>query len=250
MAAILLFLFLPAVVIAVYAFNKSPVMSWPPEPGTFHWFGKAFGNEALMEGLKNSAIVAITSVVIAVALGLPAGFGIDRFDFPGKSAFQRLLILPFLMPGLISGLSMLTVILDFQLELSLGTIIVTHATMLIAVVVVQMAVVLSRWDRSLEQAAQDLGANEVRTFLYVTWPNIRAAILGAGLLGIAISLDETARTTFVAGEQNTLPIVVLSGLRRTLTPEVNAIGTVVLVFSLVAVVVWSKFGAADLARDQ
>lgn len=248
-AAILAFLFLPAVVIAVYSFNKSPVMGWPPEPGTFHWFGKAFANEALMEGLKNSAVVALASVAIAIALGLPAGLGIDRFDFPGKSAFQRLLILPFLMPGLISGLSMLTVILDFQLELSLATIIVTHATMLIAVVVVQMAVVLGRWDRSLEQAAQDLGANEVRTFLYVTWPNIRAAILGAGLLGIAISLDETARTTFVAGEQNTLPIVVLSGLRRTLTPEVNAIGTVVLVFSLIAVVIWSKFGAADLARD-
>lgn len=247
--AILVFLFLPAVVVAVYAFNTSPVMGWPPELATFHWFGKAFSNEALVQGLKNSVIVAVSSVAIAILLGLPAGFGIDRFEFPGKSAFQRLLILPFLMPGLISGLSMLTVILDFQLELSLATIVVTHATMLIAVVVVQLAVVLGRWDRSLEQAAQDLGANEIRTFLYVTWPNIRAAIFGAALLGIAVSLDETARTTFVAGEQNTLPIVVLSGLRRTLTPEVNAIGTVILAFSLVAVVVWSKFGAADLARD-
>jgi spermidine/putrescine transport system permease protein len=247
--AIMTFLYLPAVVIALYAFNKSPVMSWPPEPGSLHWFSKAFSNPALMEGLKNSVIVAFASVSIAVLLGLPVGFGVDRFDFPGKSAFERLLILPFLMPGLISGLSMLTVVLDFQLELSLVTIVVTHATMLIALVVTQMAVVLSRWDRSLEQAAQDLGANEVRTFCYVIWPNVRAAILGAALLGVAISLDETARTVFVSGEQNTLPIVVLSGLRRTLTPEINAIGTVILTFSLVAVVVWSKFGAADLVRE-
>lgn len=243
------FLYLPAVVIALYAFNKSPVMSWPPDPGSLHWFSKAFSNPALMEGLKNSVIVAFASVSIAVLLGLPVGFGVDRFDFPGKSSFERLLILPFLMPGLISGLSMLTVVLDFQLELSLATIVVTHATMLIALVVVQMAVVLSRWDRSLEQAAQDLGANEFRTFCYVIWPNVRAAILGAALLGVAISLDETARTVFVAGEQNTLPIVVLSGLRRTLTPEINAIGTVILTFSLIAVVVWSKFGAADLVRE-
>lgn len=247
--AIMAFLYLPAVVIAVYAFNKSPVMSWPPEPGSLHWFSKAFSNPALMEGLKNSVIVALTSVSIAVLLGVPVGFGLDRFDFPGKAVFESLLYLPFLMPGLIGGLAMLTVILDLQLELSLETIIVTHASMLIAVVVAQTVIVLGRWNRSLEQAAQDLGANELQTFGYIVWPHVRAAILGAALLGIAISLDETARTVFVAGEQNTLPIVVLSSLRRTITPEINAIGTVVLAFSLVAVGVWARFGAADLVRE-
>lgn len=248
-ALIFLFLYMPAVVIAVYSFNKGAVMSWPPELASLHWYSKAFANEALMEGLKNSVIVAVVSVGIAIILGIPAGLGVDRFEFFGKTAFQRLLMLPFLMPGLISGLTLLTVILDFEMELSLMTVIIAHATMLIAIVVIQMAVVLDRWDRSLELAAQDLGANEVRTFLFVTWPNIRAAIFGAALLGIAVSLDETARTAFVAGEENTLPLVVFSGLKRTLTPEINAIGTVVLVFSLVAVVLWSKFGAADLARE-
>jgi spermidine/putrescine transport system permease protein len=247
--AILVFLYIPAVIVAVYSLNKGSVMSWPPELLSFHWYSKAFANDAMMEGLKNSVIVAIVSVAIAVILGVPAGMGVDRFNFFGKTAFQRLLMLPFLMPGLISGLTLLTVILDFQLELSLMTVIIAHATMLIAIVVIQMAVVLERWDRSLELAAQDLGANEIRTFFYVTWPNIRAAIVGASLLGIAISLDETARTAFVVGESDTLPIVVLSSLRRTLTPEINAIGTLVLVISLVGVVIWSKFGAADLARE-
>ncbi|HTT94480.1 MAG TPA: ABC transporter permease [Solirubrobacterales bacterium] len=246
---ILLFLYIPAVIVAVYSLNKGAVMSWPPELLSFHWYSKAFANEAMMEGLKNSVIVALVSVSIAVLLGVPAGLGVDRFQFFGKTAFQRLLMLPFLMPGLISGLTLLTVILDFQLELSLMTVIIAHATMLIAIVVIQMAVVLDRWDRSLELAAQDLGANEIRTFFYVTWPNIRAAIVGASLLGIAISLDETARTAFVVGESDTLPIVVLSSLRRTLTPEINAIGTLVLVISLVGVIIWSKFGAADLARE-
>lgn len=247
-AAIFAFLYLPALVIAVYSFNDQSVMSWPPHPGSLQWYDAAFSNEAMMEGLKNSVIVAVASVAIAVLLGIPAGLGVDRFNFRGKVAFQRLLMLPFLMPGLISGLTLLTVIIDFEMELSLLTIIFAHATMLIAVVVIQMAVVLDRWDRSLELAAQDLGANEVRTFFYVIWPNIRAAIIGASLLGVAVSLDETARTVFVAGEDNTLPVVVLSGLKQTITPEINAIGTVVLVFSLIAVLVWSKFGAADLAR--
>lgn len=248
-AAIFAFLYLPALVIGVYSFNKGAVMSWPPELFSLHWYDAAFSNEAMMEGLKNSVIVAIVSVGIAIILGIPAGLGVDRFEFFGKTAFQRMLMLPFLMPGLISGLTLLTVILDFEFELSLQTVIIAHATMLIAVVVIQMAVVLDRWDRTLEQAAQDLGANEIRTFFYVIWPNIRAAIFGAALLGIAVSLDETARTAFVAGEENTLPIVVLSGLKQTITPEINAIGTVVLVFSLIAVVLWSKFGAADLARE-
>jgi spermidine/putrescine transport system permease protein len=246
--ALMLFLFAPAIVVAVYSFNKSPIMGWPPELATLSWYSKAFANEALVEGLKNSAIVAGISVSLAVALGLPAGIGIDRFSFRGKTAFQRLLILPFVMPGLISGLALLTVVIAYKLELSLVTVIIAHTTMLIAVVVIQMAVVLGRWDRSLEEAGQDLGANEIRTFIHVTWPNIRAAIFGAALLGIAVSLEETARTTFVVGEANTLPIVVLSGLRKTLTPQINAIGTVVLVISLVAVALWSKFGAADLAR--
>jgi spermidine/putrescine transport system permease protein len=247
--AIFVFLYLPAVVIGVYAFNTSAVMSWPPHPGTLDWFSKAFNNPSLMEGLKNSVIVAAVSITLAIALGVPAGFGIDRFGFPGRTAFQRLLMLPFLLPGVISGLTLLTVFLDFQLELTLTTVIISHTTMLIALVMIQMAVVLGRWDRSLELAAQDLGASEIRTFIYVTWPNIRAAILGAAMLGIAVSLDEAARTTFVAGQENTLPLVVASGLRRTLTPEINAIGTVILTFSLVAVVIWSKFGAADLARE-
>lgn len=248
-AAIMVFLFAPAIVVALYSFNKSPLMGWPPEPGTLSWYSKAFSNEAMVQGLENSAIVAIVSVSIAIALGLPAGLGIDRFNFPGKTVFQRTLMLPFVLPGLIGGLTLLTVILDLKLEPSLGTVIIAHSTMLIAVVVIQMAVVLARWDHSLEEAANDLGANEIRTFIHVTWPNIKAAIFGAALLGAAVSLEETARTTFVVGEKDTLPIVVLSGLRRTLTPQINAIGTVVLVFSLIAIGVWSKFGAADLARE-
>ena len=202
-----------------------------------------------MEGLRNSAIVAAISVSLAVLIGMPAGFAVDRFQFWGKTALQRILMLPFVLPGLIGGLTLLTVFLGFEVELSLETVIIAHTTMLIALVVIQMAIVLARWDRSLEEAGKDLGAGDIRTFMLVTWPNIRAAIFGAALLGIAVSLEETERTTFVVGEENTLPIVVLSGLRRTLNPEILAIGTFVVLMSLLGIAFWAKFGAADLARE-
>jgi spermidine/putrescine transport system permease protein len=248
-AVIIVFLFAPVITVALYSFNRSPLMNWPPDPATFSWYHTAFSNPALVQGLKNSAIVAVISVSIAIALGIPAGFGIARFEFRGKTAFQRFLMLPFVWPGVVGGVTLLTVILALNLRPSLFTVIIAHTTMLIALVVIQMAIVLARWDRSLEDAARDLGANEVRTFFYVTWPNIKPAILGAALLGVAISLEETERTTFVVGAQNTLPIVVLSGLRRTLTPDIPAIGTVVIVFSLIAIGIWSRFGTASLARE-
>jgi spermidine/putrescine transport system permease protein len=246
---IMLFLYVPAILVALYSFNHTAVLSWPPRPDSLQWYGKAFSNPALVEGLKNSGIVALISVTIAILIGLPVGLAVDRFNFWGKTALQRILMLPFVLPGLIGGLTLLTVFLGFSIELSLVTVIITHATMLIALVVIQMAIVLARWNRSLEDAGRDLGAGEIRTFMYVTWPNIRAAIFGAALLGIAVSLEETERTVFVVGEQNTLPIVVLSGLRKTLNPAITAMGTVVVAVSLVAIAFWTKFGAADLARE-
>jgi spermidine/putrescine transport system permease protein len=236
---IYVFLYLPAVVIALYSFNDSPIMSWPLSGFTFDWYRDAFGNPDLTNGLKYSVVVALISVGIAILLGVPAGIGLDRFDFPGKQVFRSVLILPFLLPGVISGVTLLTFFLDLKFELSLKTVIIGHTSMLLAVVVIQMAVGLARWDRSLEAAAMDLGASELKVFFFVILPNFRNTILGAALLGITISLDEVARTFFLTGHENTLPMVVLSELHRQVTPAINAIGTFILAASLLAVLIWS-----------
>jgi spermidine/putrescine transport system permease protein len=242
-ALIYVFLYLPAVIIAIFSFNKSSVMSWPPKDFTLDWYRQAFSDSDLTSGLRNSVIVAAISVSIALLLGVPAGFGLDRYSFPGKRAFSRLLVLPFLMPGVIGGIALLTFFLDIKLQLSLETVIVAHTTMLIAVFVIQMAVGLDRWDRTLEHAASDLGASELKTFFTVVLPNFRNTIIGACLLGITVSLDEVARTFFVTGTQNTLPMVIWSSLHHEVTPAINAMGTLILGVSLIAILIWSRIVA-------
>jgi spermidine/putrescine transport system permease protein len=237
------FLYLPALTIIVYSFNDSAIESWPLTGFTFHWYTDAFNNQILMDGLRNSVVVAVISTGIALLIGVPAGFGFDRYDFPGKASFQRVLMLPFLMPGVISGLVLLTMFLDLGFDLSLKTVIIGHTTMLIAVFVIQVVVALDRWDRSLELAGMDLGAGEFRTFWFVILPNLRGTIFGACLLGVTISLDEIARTFFLTGQESTLPMVVWGELHRQITPQINAVGTVVLTVSLVALVIWSRFAA-------
>lgn len=245
---IYVFLYLPSVVIAIFSFNRSAVMSWPPSGFTLHWYHVAFSDSSLTTGLKNSVIVAGVSTAIALVLGVPAGFGVDRYSFPGRQLFARILVLPFLMPGVIGGVALLTLFLDLNVQLSLRTIIVAHTTMLIAVFVIQMAVGLARWDRTLEDAASDLGASELKTFFYVVLPNFRSTIAGGCLLGITVSLDEVARTFFVTGTENTLPMVIWSDLHHQVTPEINAMGTVILGVSLVALLAWSRIVASRRVR--
>lgn len=245
---IYLFLYLPAAIIAIFSFGKSSVMSWPPDGVTLHWYRVAFANSDLTNGLKNSVIVALISTGIALLLGVPAGFGLDRYSFPGKRVFAWFLVLPFLMPGVIGGIALLTFFLDLSTELSLKTVIIAHTTMLVAVFVIMMAVGLARWDRTLESAASDLGASELKTFFLVVLPNFRSTIIGACLLSITVSLDEVARTFFVTGTQNTLPMVIWSALHHQVTPEINAMGTLILGVSLIAILIWSRIVASQRIR--
>lgn len=242
-ALVFVFLYLPAAVIVLFSFDASAVSSWPPSGFTLDWYRRAFDDPVLVAGLQNSLIVAFVSTSLALLIGVPAGIGFDRFDYPGKQVFQRLLVLPFLMPGVISGIALLTMFLDLGVKLSLGTVIVGHTSMLVAVFVIQIGVALARWDRSAELAAMDLGADELRTFVHVLLPNLRGAILGACLLGVTVSLDEVARTFFLTGQESTLPMVIWGELHRQITPKANAMGTVVLLGSLVALVVWSRIAA-------
>lgn len=237
---IFLFLYLPAITIVTFSFNSNIIESWPLTGFTLDWYKDAFSDELLTKGLRNSAIVGVASTAIALIIGVPAGVGFDRFDFVGKASFQRVLMLPFLLPGVISGVILLSMFLKLGVQLSLMTVIIGHATMLIAVFVIMIVITLMQWDRSLELAGMDLGASELRTFWYVVLPNLRGAIVGACLLSFTISLDEVARTFFLTGQDSTLPMVIWGELHRQVTPAVNAIGSVVLFTSLLALIVWSR----------
>jgi spermidine/putrescine transport system permease protein len=162
-------------------------------------------------------------------------------------AFRRLVLLPLILPGIITGVALLTFFGFVRLSLSSGfpfvpgwPVVLGHAAALTSVVITQVFARLQRLDRAQEEASQDLYANEWQTFKNVTFPNIRTAVLGAGLLVFTLSLDEIAVTFFLIGRQNTLPLQIWGLLRRGITPEVNAAATVIFLISVLVIVVWAR----------
>jgi spermidine/putrescine transport system permease protein len=229
---ILAFLYLPVVVLIVFSFNDNVVTTLPLKGFTWHWYQSMLANEDMMAAIGNSLYVASAATILTLAIGVPAAFAIDRADFPGKTLYRRLVMLPLTVPGIITGISMLNMFRMLGFNLSLETVILGHGTALVAIVVTQVYARLQRFDRRLEEASGDLGGRPWQTFLRVTLPNIRSAIIGSGLLAFTLSFDEIPVTFFLTGRDNTLPMYIYSTLRRGITPEINAIGTIIVVVSL------------------
>lgn len=229
--ALMAFLYLPIAVLIVFSFNDSRTLTWPLSGFTLDWYVKLFSNTALLEALGNSLYVASCATVLTLMVGIPAAIALDRHQFPGKAVFRRLLLLPIALPGIVTGISMLNMFRIFGFGLSLETVILGHATALLAVVVTQIFARLQRVPKSYGEASSDLGANGLQTFWYVTLPNIKTAIIGAGLLSFVLSFDEIPVTFFLTGRDNTLPMYIYSTMRRGITPEINAIGTLIVLAS-------------------
>jgi spermidine/putrescine transport system permease protein len=237
---VILFLYIPVLVIVVQSFNASSILSLPIEDWTVDWYPRAARDPDIVAAARNSLLVAGVSIAVALAVGVPAAFVIDRFAFKGKRLLQWALYVPFLLPGVITGISLLTLFLYWHVELSLRTVMAGHITMLIPLTIVLMVASLSRWDRDLEAAAMDLGANELRTFFHVILPNLRSTIAGIVLLGLTFSLDEVTRTFFLTGTENTLPMAIWAMLKRGITPEANAVAAVILAASVITIGIWTR----------
>jgi spermidine/putrescine transport system permease protein len=229
---ILAFLYLPIVVLIVFSFNDNYVTTLPLKGFTLGWYEKLLANEDMLAAVKNSLYVAFTATVLTLVIGTPAAFALDRATFPGKSLFRRLIVLPLTLPGIITGISMLNLFRVMGFNLSLETVILGHATALIAIVVTQVCARLQRFNRRLEEASGDLGGRPWQTFVFVVLPNIRSALIGSALLTFTLSFDEIPVTFFLTGRDNTLPMYIYSTLRKGITPEINAIGTIIVIVSL------------------
>jgi spermidine/putrescine transport system permease protein len=234
------FLYLPIIVLVVYSFNGSGVGGFPPSSWTFDWYRQLFADAALWDAVLNSLIVAAIAVAISLGLGLPAALALDRTQFPGKTAFRRLVLLPLILPGIITGLSLLMLFVAVGMKLSLLTITLGHGTALISVATTELFAGLQKLDRAQEEASLDLGANHWRTFWRVTLPNLRVSLIAAGLLIFTLSLDEIAVSFFLIGRDNTLPLEIWSRLRRGITPEINAISALILLFSIGTILIWYR----------
>jgi spermidine/putrescine transport system permease protein len=239
-ACAMAFLYLPLVVLVVFSFNDNRSMTLPLKGFTLKWYEQFLSNADMLEAIRNSLYVASVATCLTVVIGTAAAFALDRSEFPGKTTFRRLILLPLALPGIITGISMLNLFRLIGFNLSLETVILGHATALVAIVVTQVYARLQRFNRRLEEASSDLGANPWQTFFLVTLPNIRSAIIGSALLSFTLSFDEIPVTFFLTGRDNTLPMYIYSTLRRGITPEINAVGTVIVVLSLGLIVlsVW------------
>jgi len=234
------FLYLPIIVLVVYSFNRSGIGGFPPSGLTLDWYSQLLSDAPLWDSVLNSLIVAAIAVAISLGLGLPAALALDRADFHGKTVFRRLVLLPLILPGIITGLSLLMLFVGVGMKLSLVTITLGHGTALISVATTEIFAGLQKLDRAQEEASLDLGANHWKTFWRITLPNLRVSLIAAGLLIFTLSLDEIAVSFFLIGRDNTLPLEIWSRLRRGITPEINAISTVILLFSIATILVWYR----------
>jgi spermidine/putrescine transport system permease protein len=237
-ALVFAFLYLPIAVLIVYSFNGHGVGGFPPRDFTLNWYRMLFQDDAIWSAVLNSLVVALAAVVIALVLGIPAALALDRAAFPGKRLFRRLVLLPLVLPGIITGLSLLMLFRGADLKLSLLTVVLGHGTALISVATTEVFAGLQKLDRAQEEASLDLGANYWQTFWRVTLPNLKLSIIGAGLLIFTLSMDEIAVSFFLIGRDNTLPLEIWGRLRRGITPEINAISTLVFGFSVLAILSW------------
>jgi putative spermidine/putrescine transport system permease protein len=235
---VLLFLYVPMAIIALYAFNSSTVQGWPISGLTTKWFGPAWHDQEMRDALTLSFKAGLGATVAALVLGSMAAFGVHRFRFFGREAISFALILPIALPGIITGMALNSFFTFWKANFSLWTIVVAHATFCVVIVFNNLIARLRRTPTSLAEASMDLGADGWQTFRYVTLPTISTALVSGALLAFALSFDEVIVTTFTAGAQNTLPLWIFGNIRLGQElPEVNVVVLLILLVTIVPVTI-------------
>ena len=238
---VMVYLLLPILIIILYSFNLTAATMFPLQGFTTKWYREVFRNRSFLVALKNSVYVGLAVSMISVVIGTLTSFAVTRYTFKLKSAVSFLVLIPITLPAIILGISLLSFFAFLKISRSLVTVVLGHAIFCIPFAVLVMNSRLEGFDTSVEEAARDLGANTVQTFRYVTFPIIRPSIIGVIMLTFALSFDEFLVTFFIVGRQNTLPIVIWGMLRRGVSPTINVIATMVLVFSMTMIVIANKY---------
>jgi putative spermidine/putrescine transport system permease protein len=249
----LAFIYVPLIVIALYAFNRNVTQAWPIENYSTRWFSVAFHDEDVRDALKLSVLAALGATVVALVLGTLASMAVARYQFFGREVITFAVILPIALPGIVTGLALQATILDvlgpLGVSFGLTTIIIGHATFCVVVVYNNVIARMRRAAGSLDEASADLGADTWQTFRYVMFPQMRTALLAGALLAFALSFDEVVVTIFTSGAQQTLPIWIFATLARPAElPIVNVVALFVIVVSIIPVYVAQRLaGGTGLA---
>jgi spermidine/putrescine transport system permease protein len=230
------FLYLPILVVIVFSFSDAPTVGvW----GGFslRWYERMFGNEPLLNALENTLWVALFSTIVATVFGTAAALALDRYRrWVGKGTFDAILYMPVIIPDVTMAVMLLLWFTQIGLPLGRGSIVLSHIAFNISFVAIVVRARLANMDPAMEEAAADLYASRWKTFRRVTLPMIMPGVLGGALLALTLSLDDVVITSFVQGPgSTTLPVHVFGLIRRSVTPEINAVSTLMVTASMVLV---------------
>ena len=240
--ATLAFIYLPILVIVMYAFNADPLQRWPITGYTIEWIGRAWSDEGVRSAFFASLKAAIGATAVALVLGSLIAFAVHRHRFFGREALSFIVILPIALPGIVTGLALNVAFRTIGIDLGLLTVIVGHATFCVVVIFNNVIARLRRTSTTIQEASMDLGADTWQTFRYITFPTIRTALVAGSLLAFALSFDEIIVTTFTAGSDvQTLPIWIFANYQRPNNlPLVNVAAMFILILSIVPVYLASR----------
>ncbi len=238
-----LFLFLPIIIVMISSFDTAHIITFPLSGFTLRWYRKLLQNEVLIRSFVISLQVGVITALVSALIGTLAAFGLVRHHFPGKALFRALLFSPMIVPEVITGVAVLSFFTLLHLPKNIFLLVAGHTMLALPFVVSIVSARLYGFDRSLEEAALNLGANEVRTFWEITFPLIAPGILAGMLIAFTVSFDDfTASLFWTSFGNQTLPIKIFSMLRFDVTPEVNAIGTIIVIFSAVGILFYQLMG--------
>lgn len=230
---VFLFLYLPIIILIVYSFNESK-MNIIFSGFTLKWYKVLFQNTNLITAFLNTILIAAISTIISTILGTILAIGLHKYNFPLKTLINKLIYIPIVIPEIVLGISLLSIYTLLKLELGILSIILAHIAFSTPYVIVSVKSTLSSIPQSYEEAAQDLGANHLKTFFHITLPLIMPGIVSGANLAFTLSLDDVVVSYFTAGPgSNTLPLQIYSMIKIGITPDVNALSTLMLLVIVV-----------------
>jgi spermidine/putrescine transport system permease protein len=245
------FLFAPIVVLIIFSFNEARRgLVW--RGFTLDWYPRLFSNEELLDSLFVTLQVAAIAVVVSTVLGTLLGLGLARWRSRGAAATETFLLVPMVTPEIVMGLSLLLFFLQvFDANGSVAQLSIAHITFCVSYVAIVIRARAANMDPQLEEAARDLGASAFGAFRHVTLPLVAPAIASGALLAFVLSFDDYVVTTFNAGVgSSTLPLYIYGRVKFGVTPEVNAISTIIVALTAVAILIAWRAGAFNTARTR
>ena len=243
-----IFLYAPIIVLVIYSFNKSRMnVIWTGF--TLDWYKRLFENTDLLEAFRNTLLIAGISTITSTIIGTISALGLYKCNFPLKKLVNRLIYIPIVIPEIVLGISLLSVFTMANLKLGLVSIIISHIAFSIPFVITSVRSTLNLLPKEYEEAAIDLGANKFNVFTKVTLPLIMPGVVSGGLLALTLSMDDVVISYFTAGPgSNTLPLQIYSIIKTGITPDVNALSTLILLVTIIVLTLAAIIQSKKIAR--